>query len=298
LSQLSFADKIVAQLGKDPAVLAAAAALVAAEKNFNPFNVPIPVICSDKSLPATKELRGILPKVDPAVIGSDIENKNSADSLTTPFDATNLSVAEIIVLHGFSNFTTQDVAGKTGKASDLAGAGSAAANSGSADATATAAANAAVTTTTIVINNCAGAATAAASAAVETAAAVAGAGGVQKSTVAGLDFGKCVPTVKFEAGLNGRKDTEFTFQAIDGLVNKGQQEALNPGIIFNRICDQLTNVCGANQAAKDACKAAQSQLSGGTRNKALADSWNTQLGFAGTNTNPDNAPQPGLVGHT
>jgi hypothetical protein len=28
-----------------------------------------------------------------------------------------------------------------------------------------------------------------------------------------------------------------------------------------------------------------------------ADDWNTQLGFAGTNLNPDNAPQVGLVGH-
>jgi hypothetical protein len=104
--------------------------------------------------------------------------------------------------------------------------------------------------------------------------------------------------MKFEAGLDGRKDTEFTFQAIDPIVNKGQEEALNPNIITNRICDQLTNVCSANQAAKDACTAAKAQiLALGTRDVTTADAWNTALGFAGTNTNPDNAPQAGLIGH-
>ena len=104
--------------------------------------------------------------------------------------------------------------------------------------------------------------------------------------------------MKFEAGLNGRKDTEFTFQAIDPLVNKGQQEALNPNIITNRICDQLTNACNANAAAKTACADAKTKISAlGTKDVTTADAWNTALGFAGANTNPDNAPQAGLVGH-
>ena len=81
-----------------------------------------------------------------------------------------------------------------------------------------------------------------------------------------LNFGLCVPTMKFEAGLDGRAATESTFQAQDPLVNKGQEEALNPAIIANRIHDQLTNVCGANQAAKDATAAAQALIVGlGTR---------------------------------
>ena len=124
-------------------------------------------------------------------------------------------------------------------------------------------------------------------------------GGFVASTIAGLDFGLCVPTMKFEAGLDGRATTASTFQAIDPLVNKGQEEALNPSIITNRIHDQLTNVCGANQAAKDAAAAAQTQIAAlGTRDASTADAWNTALGFAGTNTNPDNAPVTGLVGHT
>jgi hypothetical protein len=97
--------------------------------------------------------------------------------------------------------------------------------------------------------------------------------------------------MKFEGGLGGRPPTEFTFQAIDPLVAKGQQEALNPNIITNRICDQLTNVCNANAAAKTACLDAKAQiLALGTRDKSTADAWNTALGFAGTVTNPDGGP--------
>jgi hypothetical protein len=103
--------------------------------------------------------------------------------------------------------------------------------------------------------------------------------------------------MEFEAGLNGRATTESTFQAIDPLVNKGQQRALNPNIITNRICDQSTNICGGNDAAKTACTPAKVQISAlGTKDATIADAWNTKLAFAGTNTNPDNAPQAGLIG--
>jgi hypothetical protein len=128
--------------------------------------------------------------------------------------------------------------------------------------------------------------------------------------VAGADFGLCVPTMKFEGGLGGRPATEFTFLPIDPLVAQGQQEALNPStyrpgiiscspepnrmlldIITNRICDQLTNVCEANDAAKTLCKSVQAQiLALGTRDKSTADTWNTALGFPGTVTNPDGGP--------
>ncbi|KAK3305679.1 uncharacterized protein B0T15DRAFT_371460, partial [Chaetomium strumarium] len=106
-AKLQLADEIVSTLGNDPEVISAAAKLVAAEKNFNPFAVSIPSLCSDANLPATPELRGILPLVDPAVTGADVENANSAQSLTTPFEAGGKSVAEIAQLNGFSNFTLQ-----------------------------------------------------------------------------------------------------------------------------------------------------------------------------------------------
>merc|ERR1711939_1232859 len=314
--KLSQADKIVATLGTDPAVIAAARGLVAAEQNFNPFAVSIPAICSDATLPATEELRGVVPLVDPAVGGSEVENANSATSLTTPFDATGLSVAEVMAAQGFSNFSTKAADGTAGAApaaGDAAAAPAASASEAVAAPEATDAASAVVSacvpSTTFVT------ATRAAASAVATDAAAApavgdGVGAVNDpvtgtfegfvaSSIAGNDFGTCVPTIKFEAGLNGRKDTEFTFQAIDPVVNKGQQEALNPNINTNRICDQLGNACGASDAGIAACLAAKADiLALGTRDQTTADAWNTALGFDGANTNPDNAPQAGLVGHT
>lgn len=99
--KLTHADKIVTTLGNDPAVISAAQQLVGAEQNFNPFNVDIPAICGDASLPATEALRGVVPLVDPAVGGSDVENANSASSLQTPFDAAGLSVADVMIAQGF-----------------------------------------------------------------------------------------------------------------------------------------------------------------------------------------------------
>ncbi|ERS97841.1 uncharacterized protein SPSK_03479 [Sporothrix schenckii 1099-18] len=294
-AKLTLADTIITTLGSTPDVVSAAAALVAAEKNFNPFAVSIPSLCSDVTLPVTEVLRGIVPLIDPAVVGSDIENANSASSLLNPFAAGGLSVADVVAANGFTNFSTQAVDGSTGAAAVSVTAALVTAAS-----TATASAAATTLVTSVVAASASSVASVgAAGAASSTGAAGPVVNGVQQSTIAGLDFGLCVPTIKFEAGLDGRKATEFTFQAIDPLVNKGQEEALNPNIITKRISDQLTNVCNANQAAKDAAKAAVAQISAlGTKDQSTADAWNTALGFAGTNTNPDNAPQPGLVGHT
>ncbi|TGO45552.1 hypothetical protein BCON_0383g00090 [Botryotinia convoluta] len=309
--KLTQADAIVAQLGDDPAVISAARGLVAAEQNFNPFVVSVPNVCSDTTLPTTAALRGVVPLIDPAVGGSATENANSATSSTTPFAADGLSVADVMVAQGFSNFTTTDAAGNKGTPSGSSAAGGSVSTSNStasaassgissvAVAAVAAASSSAVACggTTLVTVTMAAAATPAASS--STALTNSTSSSSQASSITGLDFGLCVPTIKFEAGLDGRKDTEFTFQAIDPLVNKGQQEALNPNIITNRICDQLANVCNANAAAKTACADAKTKISAlGTKDVSTADAWNTALGFEGANTNPDNAPQAGLVGHT
>ncbi|KAL6691217.1 hypothetical protein J3F84DRAFT_167397 [Trichoderma pleuroticola] len=345
--KLTHADQILAQLGTSDAAVAAARGLVAAEQNFNPFVVSVPSICSDPTLPKSAQLRGVVPLIDPAVVGSDLENKNAAASKTKPFAANGLSVAQVMVQNGFSNFTAvaldgskQNVSGGSSAAAPVATSASAAQVSAP---PATAVNNRgcssiALPTTMITITRTAvvtSVATAQASSApassgnTSSGGASAQAGtctgggstlacsapgngsgavknavtgnfdGFVASTIAGLDFGLCVPTMKFEAGLNGRSTTEFTFQAIDPLVNKGQQEALNPNIITNRIHDQLTNVCGANAAAKAAVADAQAKISAlGTRNADTANTWNSLLGFANANINPDNAPQAGLVGHT
>lgn len=116
-------------------------------------------------------------------------------------------------------------------------------------------------------------------------------GAATASTVAGLDFGKCTPTITFQGGEGNRAATEFTFQIADPVARGGQGEALNPNIITNALCNQLTNVCDANDAAKAACLDAKAQVAAaGTRDKSTADLFNTALGFAGAVTNPAGGP--------
>ncbi|OCL06429.1 hypothetical protein AOQ84DRAFT_378619 [Glonium stellatum] len=311
-AKLQRADQIITELGNGADALAAAIGMVTAEKNFNPFAQSIPTICDDPTLPVTEALRGITPLIDPAVGGSDIANALSASSAKSPLNATGKSVADLLQENGFSNFTGQAAAGNTATAGD---ANTATSSTAAAPVASTAAAASAVASGAAPV--LCGAAPVASSAApvassatpvassaapiVSSAAAVSSAApaatsaastsNVQQSTIQGLDFGLCVPTMKFEGGLGGRPATEFTFQLIDPLAGKGQEEALNPNIITNRICDQLTNVCEANAAAKTACTAAKAQISAlGTRDKSTADAWNTALGFAGTITNPDGGP--------
>ncbi|KAK0125521.1 hypothetical protein ONS96_009358 [Cadophora gregata f. sp. sojae] len=97
---------------------------------------------------------------------------------------------------------------------------------------------------------------------------------------AGADFGDCTPTIDFQLGRAGRKATEGTFLPTDALVAKGQQDALNPNIITNRVCDQLTNVCNANDAAVALCEDAQAQVAAaGTKDASTAALFNSALGF-------------------
>ncbi|KAG9774613.1 hypothetical protein ABEF93_003494 [Exophiala dermatitidis] len=324
--KLKRGDQIISELGNGADAVAAAIGIVAAEKNFNPFTQSVPTICDDPTLPATDVLRGITPLIDPDVVGADVANALSAQTVKTPLDATGKSVADLLAENGFTNFTTQDASGNTGNAPAANNAatgsggngkasGSTSAASSNTAAASSVAANSSSGTSGTNANGCAAAAaassssassstssTAAATSSTDTTTSSNGNGAStdtnnsttstsSSSTVAGADFGKCVPTMKFEGGLGGRPATEFTFLPIDPLCAQGQQEALNPNIITNRICDQLTNVCEANDAAKSLCKDAQSQIQAlGTRDKSTADTWNTLLGFQGAVTNPDGGP--------
>ena len=94
------------------------------------------------------------------------------------------------------------------------------------------------------------------------------------------DFGLCNPSISFEFGRGNRDADEGTFLPIDPLVAQGQQDALNPNIITNRVCDQLTNVCEANDAAKALCESAQALVQGlGTKDATTAAAFNSALGF-------------------
>jgi hypothetical protein len=105
------------------------------------------------------------------------------------------------------------------------------------------------------------------------------------------DFGQCTPTITFQGGEGNRAATEFTFQIADPVARGGQGEALNPNIITNALCNQLTNVCDANAAAIALCEDAKAQVeAAGTRNKSTADLFNSAIGFAGAVTNPAGGP--------
>jgi hypothetical protein len=134
--KLATADQIVSELGGGADAIAAALGMVSAEKNFNPFAVSIPSICSDPNLPATPELRGVTPLIDPAVNGAAAANALSAASLANPLDATGKSIADLLTENGFTDFTPQASDGSTGAA-----AGGAAANAGAANNAAAGAAN-------------------------------------------------------------------------------------------------------------------------------------------------------------
>lgn len=119
--------------------------------------------------------------------------------------------------------------------------------------------------------------------------AAAGAGALDLSAA---DFGLCQPTITFQGGEGNRPATEFTFQIADPLARGGQGEALNPNIITNALCNQLTNVCEANAAAVSACEEAKAQVAAaGTRDKSTADLFNSLLGNAGFVTNPLGGPE-------
>ncbi|KAF4784678.1 hypothetical protein HER10_EVM0011098 [Colletotrichum scovillei] len=325
--KLTLADKIAA-LGTGADVLEAAKGVVAAEQNFNPFVVSVPSICGDASLPATEALRGIVPLVDPAVTGSDAENANSATSLTNPFDATGLSVAEVMQAQGFSNFTIKGQAAGGAAAGGNANAGN---NNGNANTGNANTGNAnnnqnngnknnnnnagnanANTGNANAGSSCGGAASGNAGASNNTGNANTGnannnnnqnnnqnqntgnnnanngnantgnAGNANNGGAAtgAADFGKCTPTIDFQLGRAGRKADEGTFLPTDPLVAQGQQDALNPNIIINRVCDQLTNVCEANDAAKTQCLDAKAQiLASGDKSEAVAATFNGLLGF-------------------
>ncbi|KAJ3959483.1 hypothetical protein N0V92_003869 [Colletotrichum tropicale] len=307
--KLTLADKIVTQLGDSAEVLDAAKGLVAAEQNFNPFVVSVPNICGDASLPATEALRGIVPLVDPAVTGSDTENANSATSKTTPFDATGLSVADVMKAQGFSNFTTAGAAGGNAGAgnnnNNNANNGNANNNNNNANTennnanTGNNNANTGNTNDNVDCGNTGNADNSANTGNASNNTADANTGNNNNANTGNnngnadngnantggaatgaADFGKCTPTMDFQLGRAGRKADEGTFLPTDPLVAQGQQDALNPNIITNRICDQLINVCEANDAAHQQCLDAKAQiLASGDKSEAVATTFNGLLGF-------------------
>ncbi|KAF2451852.1 hypothetical protein P171DRAFT_426294 [Karstenula rhodostoma CBS 690.94] len=364
-AKLATADKIVSELGGGADAIAAAIGMVTAEKNTNPFaNGNVQNVCGDASLPATPELRGITPLIDPDVDTAGGVAALSQSSAASPLDATGKSVFDLLSEAGFGDLVvSQDAAGGAAaggnanagqqnnggqdqgnanagndannddaNAGDNANNGNANAgnhaNNGNANAGNDAnndnanAGNNANNATADAGNN-ANNATADAGADNSGAACDAGnanqganngnatqnagnqdqdagnanqnagnanqnAGNAQGGAAAGSvltgaeDFGLCTPTISFELGRAGRKPDEGTFQIADATAVGGQQDALNPNIITNALCNQLTNVCEANDAAVSACESAKQLVAdAGTRDQTTADLFNSALGFGG-----------------
>ena len=384
--KLAFADQIVAELGGGQDAIDAAIGLVTAEQNFNNFNQDTPDICTDATLPATEELRGRTPLIDPNVDGAAAANALSAQTKVTALDAAGKSIADLLTENGFTAFNGA-AAGAGAAAGDAAAGNAAAGNAAAGNAAAgnaaagnaaagnAAAGNAAAGNANAVNNNnqqasddaaddCNDQAAAAGNANANGNAQANGNGNAQangngnaqangngnanangngnanangngnanangngngnengnanananangygngnangngngnanqnangngnaNNAAAGgaaagggaNDFGTCDPTMSFEGGRANRDADEFTFQSNDAVIAANQQEALNPNIITNRICDELGNICGASDAAIAVCEDAQAQIEAlGTRDQTTADAWNQLVG--------------------
>ncbi|CAE6396823.1 unnamed protein product [Rhizoctonia solani] len=92
-----------------------------------------------------------------------------------------------------------------------------------------------------------------------------------------IDLGSCSdPTIKFGAGIEGRKETSFI---PNNLKEFNHGSAQNSAIITQFICDTFVNSCKANQAAIDTCKQAKdAAAAAGAKKGAAADAFNLAFG--------------------
>ncbi|KAL7276074.1 hypothetical protein RUND412_000959 [Rhizina undulata] len=243
-SKLSLADQVAALTGTG--AVDAAKKLVQAEQNFNPFAVSIPSICSDPTLPSTAALRGILPLIDPSVVGAAAVNSASPGTLTNPLDQTGISVAQMLINFGFSNFTSEAAATTAAAAAATAAAQTQVAAVAVEKAATTVAAAAAITK-----NSCAAATIAAA--AVSTAAA---ANSQNLQTFTGA-VGAAADPITF----SGDSTRPFEVNG-DTFVNFAAAAQRTCDIQFNACADAANSGQGGTVAActtqQTACNAAQS----------------------------------------
>ncbi|KAJ7498579.1 hypothetical protein FB451DRAFT_3364 [Mycena latifolia] len=91
------------------------------------------------------------------------------------------------------------------------------------------------------------------------------------------DFGKCsLPEIKFDVGLDGRRETSF--EPVD-LTSYPHTSAQNVDIITQFICDTLVNSCGADATARATCTSARAAVDTITPKIGLqADTFNKFFG--------------------
>ncbi|QRW04111.1 hypothetical protein RhiLY_03110 [Ceratobasidium sp. AG-Ba] len=105
-----------------------------------------------------------------------------------------------------------------------------------------------------------------------------GAAGISGSLSANINLGSCTdPTIRFGAGIEGRKETSFIPNNLKEF-NHGSAQA--SGIITKFICDTFVNSCKADAAAQQVCQQAlQAAAAAGAKQGAAADAFNAAFGF-------------------
>ncbi|KAJ3088390.1 hypothetical protein HK102_008850 [Quaeritorhiza haematococci] len=287
--------------------------LVVAEHNFNPFNGDEDIICTDPSLPATPELRGLLQKVDPRTAAPN--NKDAARAASAArvnqlaeqllADAKKKgsgpgfggSMADLVVQNGH-----QAVKGAKGGAPRPAAPAAPAAAPAAPAAPAPAAPAPAAMTVTVTRTVTVCPTNTAAPAPALNPAQPKGSGGNSGAPPAGANLGACnANAAQLKVGLgvdpDGERAQEIRFVPggfrQDPIFGR-QSSALNPAIVANFICDRLNDECQAKNLVAG-CRAAQQAVAGaglkGGKGKSaaeaaalgkLADDFNRAIGI---NTN-------------
>ncbi|KAJ1568831.1 hypothetical protein HK096_005155 [Nowakowskiella sp. JEL0078] len=264
--KLTLADQVVAKAktcptGPKEKIISIAMELVAAEKNFNPFNTLLDSVCLTSNLPASVELQGILQKVDPrttAPNNNDAALQKRAAALNAKAASVlaaakaagkgpgsgGKSMADLLAANGFAdiqNFKGTATGGNTntGTGGNTGAVATQTTESVAAQATATAAA----------------------------------AGSGAASSLGTCSAAAAQLVVKLGADPEGERAQEVRFITggfkVDPIFG-GQGSALNGGIVANFICDRLGDQCKAPASTVTACRAAQKKVEGNKGGKNLS----------------------------
>ncbi|KAG7112837.1 Pathogenicity cluster 5 protein d like [Verticillium longisporum] len=94
----------------------------------------------------------------------------------------------------------------------------------------------------------------------------------RQATPATGNFGSCTdPSIKFAAGLDGRKESAFI---PNNLKDFGHGSAQKVGIIAGFICQRLSDSCKAPAAVQASCAQASAAAIAAAQNQAAADAFN------------------------
>ncbi|RXG46118.1 hypothetical protein VDGE_03349 [Verticillium dahliae] len=116
----------------------------------------------------------------------------------------------------------------------------------------------------------------------------------RQATPATGNFGSCTdPSIKFAAGLDGRKEAAFI---PNNLKDFGHGSAQKVGIIAGFICQRLSDSCKAPAAVQASCAQASAAAIAAAQNQAAADAFNGILIGKAAAPPPKATPTPTPAG--